>query len=341
MKLKTLFLSLFLTTLQIAHSQTEENKYALGLTLGKTVYEGDYGGNGIFDFGHVDPGIPQGYLSGGLSFSTYLTSSFDFGMLGNYGYYGRWNSTDYNFLCMKFDLTAYGHFKFDNGYFLSSDSKISPFLSFGLGIASYGKKPTNNPLTPPRANINGTDLIIPLGFGLKFKISENVAIQYQYIYNFSNSDIHDQHMTKDPFISNANDAWGEHLLSLVFSFGKLRDKDKDGVADKFDLCPDTPLGVEVDARGCPVDRDQDGVPDYRDKCPSTPPGVKVDANGCPLDSDKDGVPDYRDKCPDTPVGIAVDGDGCPFDSDKDGVPDYLDKCPNTPYGVKVNASGCP
>jgi OmpA-OmpF porin, OOP family len=89
------------------------------------------------------------------------------------------------------------------------------------------------------------------------------------------------------------------------------------------------------------DADGDGVPDSADKCPNTPVGVKVDATGCPLDSDGDGVPDLRDKCPNTPVGVKVDATGCPLDSDGDGVPDYKDQCPGTPPGVKVNQLGCP
>lgn len=89
------------------------------------------------------------------------------------------------------------------------------------------------------------------------------------------------------------------------------------------------------------DADRDGVPDSADKCPNTPVGVKVDAAGCPLDSDGDGVPDLRDKCPNTPAGVKVDATGCPLDSDGDGVPDYKDQCPGTPSGVKVNQLGCP
>jgi OOP family OmpA-OmpF porin len=119
------------------------------------------------------------------------------------------------------------------------------------------------------------------------------------------------------------------------------DSDGDGVPDSLDKCPNTPIGVEVDANGCPLDTDGDGVPDYLDKCPDTPKGVKVDAKGCPLDSDGDGVPDYLDKCPNTPKGCKVDKKGCPIDSDKDGVPDCQDKCPNTPRGSKVDKNGCP
>ncbi len=119
------------------------------------------------------------------------------------------------------------------------------------------------------------------------------------------------------------------------------DSDGDGVFDHLDECPDTPAGVSVDARGCPLDSDGDGVPDHLDKCPGTPAGVKVDAHGCPLDSDGDGVPDHLDKCPGTPAGVKVDAHGCPLDSDGDGVPDHLDKCPGTPAGTKVDKQGCP
>jgi len=120
----------------------------------------------------------------------------------------------------------------------------------------------------------------------------------------------------------------------------FRDSDGDGVPNDIDECPETPEGVEVDERGCPLDSDGDGVPDYLDKCPGTPKGVEVDCDGCPPDSDGDGVPDYRDKCPGTPRGVEVDSDGCPLDSDGDGVPDYRDKCPGTPQGALVDKDGC-
>jgi OOP family OmpA-OmpF porin len=125
------------------------------------------------------------------------------------------------------------------------------------------------------------------------------------------------------------------------------DSDRDGVADPFDACPDTPRGEQVDSRGCPLpeDSDGDGVLDADDACPETPTGVAVDARGCPLpeDSDGDGVVDTDDACPETPTGVAVDARGCPLpeDSDGDGVVDADDACPNTPAGERVDARGCP
>ena len=139
-------------------------------------------------------------------------------------------------------------------------------------------------------------------------------------------------------------------VALGFSIcwgSNRRDKDKDGVWDKIDMCPDTPRGVEVDSVGCPLDEDHDGVPDYLDHCLGTPAASIgfVDSVGCSLDTDGDGVEDYRDKCPNTPEAAwgKVDTLGCPLDTDGDGMPDYLDECPDTPaaaYG-KVDEKGCP
>ena len=84
------------------------------------------------------------------------------------------------------------------------------------------------------------------------------------------------------------------------------DKDKDGVADKDDACPDV-AGV-ISLKGCP-DADGDGIADKDDKCPNSPKGVKVDAKGCPIDTDGDGVYDADDKCP--TVAGAKDNGGCP------------------------------
>jgi OOP family OmpA-OmpF porin len=90
------------------------------------------------------------------------------------------------------------------------------------------------------------------------------------------------------------------------------DSDKDGVFDGIDKCPNTPSGISVDSKGCPLDADSDGVPDYQDKCPGTPSGATVGNDGCPMDSDGDGVYDGIDRCPDTPMGIDVDNYGCPL-----------------------------
>ena len=139
---------------------------------------------------------------------------------------------------------------------------------------------------------------------------------------------------------SCNWALSKAVVQMFVDPATLRDSDGDGVPDHKDECPNTPKGVKVDERGCPLDTDGDGVPDYLDECPNTPKGVEVDEKGCPPDSDGDGVPDYLDECPGTPKGAKVDERGCPLDTDGDGVPDYLDECPGTPKGAKVDERGC-
>ena len=64
-----------------------------------------------------------------------------------------------------------------------------------------------------------------------------------------------------------------------FDFTMFDDQDGDGVFDRWDKCPDTPPGLEVDSIGCPFDDDKDGVPNYLDREPNSRPGAIVDEYG--------------------------------------------------------------
>ncbi|MGB4415048.1 MAG: OmpA family protein [Paludibacter sp.] len=329
MKQKSFYILILLAFLQLGFAQTADKKFAIGLNGISTKYIGDLGGNAFTDFTFSQYCL--GYFGGGISLNYYLSPSFDLGINGNYGLYGAYHNFSSKFLSTKFESSLFGHYKLNNGYIISKDSKWSPFLSLGVGFASYGEVKDY----AGWADYDGTDIIVPVGAGVKYQITDAFAVQYQYNYNFTNADNHDK------VTGGKNDAFGEHLLGVVFSLGKNKDTDKDGVADKYDLCPDTPVNVKVDEKGCPIDTDKDGVADYLDKCPNSLPCEKVDANGCPVDSDNDGVIDNEDRCPATPAGVKVDAKGCPVDTDNDGVADYLDKCSNTPARVQVDANGCP
>lgn len=160
-----------------------------------------------------------------------------------------------------------------------------------------------------------------------------------------------------------------------------------------DFCTNDPNKDFPGVCGCGVadtDTDQDGVIDCKDQCPNTPMGMKVDANGCPLcmmgmpgtdccdpikgplpdgapcedgdqctqmdtcqagickpgfmnDTDKDGTPDCRDECPADPKKISVGVCGCGVsdtDTDKDGTADCMDLCPNDPRKQAPGECGC-
>lgn len=346
---KILLIMAFFIASHFASAQTADYRFSVGLNVLRTEYDGDYG-SAIFDFQqNMNIGL-------GVSLGYYLNPSFDLGLRAGYGKYGYSEDAVNFFQGQKTDMSLYTHYKLNNGYLLSKKSKIAPFISVGVGFATYGIDPRKdrsgiNPALDPTIIVSGTDLIVPVGAGLKYQVTNEFALQYQYLYNFTNSDVHDQNRSggvvntvfgtpAHPTEKKGNDAYGQHMFSVVFSFGKPRDTDKDGIADKYDACPETPATVKVDEKGCPIDSDGDGVADYLDQCAMTPAGVKVDANGCPVDTDTDGVADYLDKCLGTPMGVVVDIYGCAIDTDGDGVADYLDKCPNSPKSFNVDATGC-
>lgn len=140
----------------------------------------------------------------------------------------------------------------------------------------------------------------------------------------------------------------------------LPDSDLDGVADPFDVCPNTPVDESADQEGCSAsqrDSDNDGVSDNLDQCPNTPEGEPVNGQGCSAsqqDDDNDGVANDLDQCPNTPPGASVDAEGCseeqeppeepgpepPLDDDADGVINAEDQCPATPEGESVDSVGC-
>jgi len=91
------------------------------------------------------------------------------------------------------------------------------------------------------------------------------------------------------------------------------DEDGDGVFNAEDMCPHTPLGRQVDARGCPIVEKR---PVLKPK-PKPASAVEVTEPLAPAklqkrvpDEDGDGVEDRLDRCPHTPAGFDVDVHGC-------------------------------
>ena len=236
--------------------------------------------------------------------------------------YNEFNTT------LKFDL------------FGASESKVSPYLYAGVGLISYRSRLINSETGATKASYgyNGDEAIsqtheveIPLGLGLEWNVNKALSFTLDGAVTIVNSD------KVDACVSNNNDKAFQDLFStislgFVYKFG-TRDCDKDGVVNHKDDCPNTPAGVVVDEKGCPIDTDRDGIADYLDKCPNEV-GL-AEFEGCP-DSDGDGIPDKEDKCP-KEAGLAQ-FQGCP-DADGDGIADPEDKCPKE-AGL-VQFQGCP
>ncbi len=287
-------------------------------------------GPGIYD----NMGEDQIGVMSELYLSRYLSPSFDLMLKNELGF-----NSGVDFGNQSLDL----RFKFFNGHIISETSKIQPYLYGGVGYlwdnGSDG------------VNFNG-------GVGTKLAISPNTSLFLEAGYISAI----DGTRTVNSVPTTVNDDMFKVAGIIEFAFGR-KDSDDDGVRDGKDECPNTPAGVQVDEKGCPLDRDGDGVPDYKDDCPDEAGSPALNGcpdkdgdgiadkdddcpdvaglakfNGCP-DTDEDGVPDPKDKCPDTPKGCPVDADGCPLDSDGDGVIDCQDRCPTV--AGSVDNEGCP
>lgn len=166
------------------------------------------------------------------------------------------------------------------------------------------------------------------------------SLMAAYAYDFTLSDLN-------------KGSRGSHEITIGLRLGMKKDRDKDGVLDKDDPCPDEPGPVEN--QGCPEeeeeeddeeeeededpngDKDEDGVLNKDDKCPKVK-GLKSN-DGCPLgDRDNDGLRDDVDLCPDI-AGLPANN-GCPLmDRDKDGIIDDKDACPDEAGPLRLE--GCP
>ncbi len=163
----------------------------------------------------------------------------------------------------------------------------------------------------------------PVGASLNFKVAQNTYLSTKAEYRFGFKDLRNDIMLGAGLLINfANE---EEVPAIS-------DRDKDGIPDNQDRCPDVP-GVAIHA-GCP-DTDGDGLADDKDECPTQ--AGPLNLNGCP-DRDSDGIADKNDKCPDE-AGPASNN-GCPItDRDGDGIDDKDDECPDQRGTLATR--GCP
>lgn len=137
-----------------------------------------------------------------------------------------------------------------------------------------------------------------LGVGLKAKVSKSLSLRGD-VRAFDNID---QGSDTDDFGTDF-----AFQIALTYGFGKVYQHGSPAAPAPAPKAAPKPRPVKK-----ALDSDGDGVLDSADACPNTPRGVKVNSRGCPLDSDRDGVYDYLDKCPGTKAGLKVDTVGCPI-----------------------------
>lgn len=301
------------------NAQSKAKPNAVGVNLGVVEYAGDVTHN-FYKFKNLSPSF-------GLSFEHYLSKSFNLGTVLSAGKFAGESDSDARkaFETSFVDFGTNLKYKFNNGYILKEKSKFAPFVWGGIGFIDYKAKNTsgllNNPGDVLPDNTKEAAFRMQLGYGLSYVINDNWSAHFQSSWSKAASDELDNYNITKPV--DHNDRYLHHQVGVAYSFG-MKDSDNDGVADKYDRCPD--LAGSEETFGCP-DQDNDGVLDADDKCPT----IKGIVFGCP-DSDGDGFIDSEDKCPDVAGSLY----GC-LDTDKDGVADADDACPE----IKGCINGCP
>jgi outer membrane protein OmpA-like peptidoglycan-associated protein len=242
--------------------------------------------------------------------------------------------------------------------------RLSPYIHLGFGILLIQPKVNyfeesnfylKNKITQDKLNTTQKHFIIPFGIGWRYDLNSSWTIRGEGSFRVPFTDYLDGiSLSANPL---KNDWYSVATLSIGYKIKYNKDKDKDGIPDEIDECPELPgfpsakgcpdqdndgildkddfcpddKGL-INLKGCP-DQDNDGVADYEDHCPYNA-GLKK-LNGCP-DRDKDGVVDYKDLCPDLAGSIIARG--CP-DQDNDGIMDKQDKCPTEKGTIALD--GCP
>lgn len=186
--------------------------------------------------------------------------------------------------------------------FLRRENAVNFFVTAGYGVMAYNPKVTlaNGTVTDNKGRYGDDrdkdfirEAYIPVGAGVKFKVSDRVAFNLAYTMNFVDGD------NVDGVYANANskDKYSYTSAGLEFSLGSKSKPNLDWVnpvAMMYDELKDPSLRQEVEAlrnrianveksvEALKKDSDGDGVADQFDKCPGTPAGTKVDGSGCPL-----------------------------------------------------------
>ena len=175
--------------------------------------------------------------------------------------------------------------------YLRRKNAVNFYVNAGIGAIWYSVNPTG-----PAANVSwktsAPTTVVPVGGGVKFRVTDQWAINVGYTENF----IDDYNFTGVHRFPSASH-YGYTNAGVEYTFGPKSKPNLEWVnpvAMMYDELYDEALRQEVAALKGRVTNVENAVRDLK------------------KDSDGDGVSDQFDKCPNTPAGTVVDGAGCPI-----------------------------
>ncbi len=175
------------------------------------------------------------------------------------------------------------------------ENALQIYASAGAGLAGY--KPTITTAAGTSDYAGGksiSELIIPVGLGAKFKISDAVNFDLGWTINFVDGD------NLDGYYKGSNDKYNYAYAGLEFAIGTGKQ-----------LAFHNPVAFTYD-EALKAKQTADGLKTDLDAQKSENAKLRADLNNLLADADGDGVADKLDKCPGTPANTVVDGAGCPL-----------------------------
>ncbi|QHS60230.1 OmpA family protein [Chitinophaga agri] len=177
---------------------------------------------------------------------------------------------------------------------------VQIYLSGGGGLAGYSPKISTQlegGLTKYSQNSTIKEFYVPIGAGLKFKLSEAVNLDLGYTMYYVDGD------NLDGFNYGPDkDKFSYGYAGLEFPLGKRTKpqlswqnparvmydelaQQKANLQQELEASRAANVRLTADVDKLIADADGDGVSDYFDKCPGTMAGAKVDGSGCDLPKD--------------------------------------------------------
>lgn len=251
MRRKSIFLIIFIWTSFSVQAQ-KNSQWAGDISFGKTAYVGDVG-NAMFDRSQPFYGFLNVKTAYKLRSGVWLEGGLSYGSIG---YSRPYDEPDF----LNKHLQLSGNVQYAPVYYdLYKAFKCTPFLYTGIGFSYY--MPVNN------RGVEDVNFNIPFGAGVEFSYNHEISLYWRGAFVVNYGDLMDR------IEGGANDHFTTNAIGVRYYFSKdknytiplgdiiwnkhgdnyssiaLLDSDGDGVADKYDTCPD--LKGPVSNKGCP------------------------------------------------------------------------------------------
>ncbi|TCC93218.1 OmpA family protein [Pedobacter frigiditerrae] len=273
--------------------------WSIGLTGGVLSQFSPIGGQYDFTKSHYNFGY-------GLYIKKQITPAFSLKIDGQRGEVRADNSKPYN--DGGLNVTPFSSYSTDLNYSASLSAQVNLvnwsmfkqqnnaqlYASAGGGFANYTATTVSNPGAVSVKNATDDVLIIPVGAGAKFRLSDAINLDLGWTMNFVDGD------KFDGYARGGNDRYSYGYAGLEFALGKGKQL---AFYSPTAATYDEALAAKNTANALKSDLDAQKAENAK---------LRSEMNDLLKDSDGDGVADKLDKCAGTPAGTVVDGSGCPL-----------------------------